>query len=181
MRLFFALWPPRQVAEALHDWALRACGATSGRATHAGAIHLTLAFLGEVEERLVPELSSISAGGECHSLPIEQARHWARTRIVWVGPNETPAPLRVLVEQLASQLAERNFTIEKRPFAAHVTLLRKARRPAELPELPQVDWAVQEFLLVRSRLSAAGPRYDVLKRYRLGSRRGKPEILLLQQ
>ena len=179
MRLFFALWPPRAAAEALHAWALRAGGATGGRATRAAAIHLTLAFLGEIEERLVPQLRGLSADGECHSLPIEHARYWVRNRIVSVGPKETPAPLQALVKRLAGQLAERNFTTEKRPFAAHVTLIRKARRPAELPELPQVDWPVQEFVLVRSRLLAEGPRYDVLKSYRLGFRRCKPEILLL--
>lgn len=168
MRLFFALWPPREAAEALHAWALRASSVTGGRATRAQAIHLTLAFLGEIEERLAAELGSLAAdGGRC-SLPIEQARHWARTRIVWAGPNETPAPLQVLVEQLASQLAQRNFTTEKRPFAAHVTLIRKARRPGELPELPEVDWPVREYVLVRSQLSAEGPRYEVLERYRLG-------------
>ena len=181
MRLFFALWPPREAAEALHAWALRASGATGGRATRATAIHLTLAFLGEIEERLVPQLRSLPAQGERHSLPIEQARHWARTRIVSAGPNETPAPLQVLAQRLASQLAERNFTTETRPFAAHATLIRKARRPGELPDLPRVDWPVREYVLVSSRLSAEGPRYDVLERYRLGSRRGKPEILLLQQ
>ena len=168
MRLFFALWPPREAAEALHAWARRARRATGGRATRAESIHLTLAFLGEIEERLVPGLRSLSADGERHSLPIEQARHWARNRIVWVGPNETPDPLRVLVEKLVSQLAERNLTTEKRPFAAHVTLIRKARGPGEVPKLPEVDWPVQEFVLVRSRLSAEGSRYDVLERYPLG-------------
>jgi 2'-5' RNA ligase len=168
MRLFFALWPPREAAEALHAWALRARRTTGGRATRAESIHLTLAFLGEIEERLVPALSSLSAGGEPHSLPIEQARHRAQNRIVWVGPNETPDPLRFLAETLTNQLAARNFKTEKRPFAAHVTLIRKARRPGELPKVPEVDWPVQEFVLVRSRLSAAAPHYDVVERFPLG-------------
>jgi 2'-5' RNA ligase len=31
-----------------------------------------------------------------------------------------------------------------------------------------VDWPVREYLLVRSRLSAEGPRYDVVERFPLG-------------
>jgi 2'-5' RNA ligase len=31
-----------------------------------------------------------------------------------------------------------------------------------------VDWPVWEFVLVRSRLSAGGPDYDVLERFALG-------------
>ena len=168
MRLFFALWPPREAAEALHAWALEARRATGGRATRAESIHLTLAFLGEIEEHRLAELRSLSAGGERHVLPIEQARHWARNRIVWAGPNEIPDRLRALAGNLAARLAERCFAIETRPFAAHVTLIRKTRGPGELSKLPEVDWPVREYLLVRSELSAEGPRYDVVERFPLG-------------
>lgn len=164
MRLFFAVWPPREAAEALHAWALEARRVTGGRATRAESIHLTLAFLGEIEEQRLAELRSLSAGGECHVLPIERARHWARNRIVWAGPNEIPGRLRTLAGNLAARLAERNFATEARPFAAHVTLIRKTRGPGELPQLPAVDWPVREYLLVRSRLAAEGPRYEVMGR-----------------
>ena len=168
MRLFFALWSPRAAAAALHAWALEARRTTGGRVARAESIHLTLAFLGEIEERRVAELRNISASGEPHSLPIELACHWARTRIVWVGPNETPEPLQALAGKLAVQLEERKFPVETRPFAAHVTLIRKASGPGELPALPKVDWPVREYQLLRSQLSAGGPRYDVLERYPLG-------------
>lgn len=167
MRLFFALWPPREAAEALHAWALEARRATGGRATRAESIHLTLAFLGEIEERRLPELRSLSAGGERHVLPIEQARHWARNRIVWAGPKEIPDRLRALAGNLAARLAERKFATEARPFAAHVTLIRKTRGPGEMPKLPEVDWPVREYLLVRSRLSSEESRYEVMGRFPL--------------
>jgi 2'-5' RNA ligase len=164
MRLFFALWPPREAAEALHAWAMRACRVTGGRASAADAIHLTLAFLGETGADRLPELRNLQVTGAPHSLPIEQARNWARNRIVWAGPRETPAALRRLAGTLAMRLAQRNFMPEARPFAAHVTLVRKTRGPGDLPALPEVEWPVREFLLVRSRLSAGGPRYEVLER-----------------
>ena len=167
MRLFFALWPPRETAEALHAWALAAQRATGGRVTRAGTIHLTLAFLGEIEERLVPDLSKLSATGERHSLPIEEAGYWPHNRLVWVGPRETPEAVDSLVRGLALELQEREFKTENKTFSAHITLIRKAQRPGELPALPAVRWPVQEFVLVRSRLSATGPDYEVLERYAL--------------
>lgn len=167
MRLFIALWPPSEAAEALHAWALRACRSTGGRATRVESIHLTLAFLGEIDEGRLAELKDLRAAGEAHSLPIEQARHWARKRIVWAGPREAPAALRVLASVLNAQLAQRSFVTEARPFAAHVTLIRKTGAPGALPALPGVDWPVREFLLVRSQLSSGGPRYEVLERFAL--------------
>ena len=167
MRLFFALWPPRQAAEALYRWAIAAQRATGGRVTRAETIHLTLAFLGEVEERLVPDLSSLSVIGERLSIPIEEARYWPHNRIVWVGPRETPEAVDLLVSGLALELQKREFKTENRKFSAHITLIRKAQKPGELPALPAVRWPVQEFVLARSRFSAAGPRYEVLERFPL--------------
>ena len=167
MRLFFALWPPLGTAQALHAWAHRLHRATGGSAVRAPNIHLTLAFLGEVDEARVADLARIPAWGERHALPIERAGYWARNRILWVGPEETPAPTIELAARLRDLLAAWNFRTERQPFAAHVTLLRKAREPEELPPLPEADWPVSEFLLVRSRLSAEGSRYEVLQRYPL--------------
>ena len=117
-------------------------------------IHLTLAFLGEVEEK-----PAVSIQGHRHSLPIDQARYWAHNQIVWVGSRETPAPLEALSDSLKT---------ETRRFAAHVTLIRKARDPGRLPPLPAVNWSVDEVVLVNSTLSARGSRYEVLQRYPLG-------------
>lgn len=169
MRLFFALWPPRQAAAALHAWANRASRETRGRVTRAETIHLTLAFLGEVGEEKLPLAVSAGrgAGGKGHSLPIEQARWWKHNRIVWVGPNETPEPLASLELELKGNLLDAGFELERRPFAAHITLIRKAQEPRELPPLPAIDWPVAEFVLVRSVLSREGSSYEVIERFAL--------------
>ena len=135
--------------------------------TQADTIHLTLAFLGEVEERFVPNLRSLSVTGERHSLPIEEARYWPHNRIVWAGPHEIPEQLGLLAGNLRKELVARDFKAEKRPFAAHITLIRKARDPGLLAPVPSVNWPVEEIVLVRSQLAAAGPRYEVLERFAL--------------
>ncbi|MBI2752990.1 MAG: RNA 2',3'-cyclic phosphodiesterase [Betaproteobacteria bacterium] len=169
MRLFFALWPPRRTAELLADWAAEAQRVTRGRVTRAEAIHLTLAFLGEVaEERLAAAVRAARrVRAEPHDLPIEQARLWTHHRIVWVGPRETPPALQSVADLLRTELAIEGFSLERRPFAAHITLIRKARGTGTLPPLPSVDWPVSEVALVRSTLSQQGPNYEVIARFAL--------------
>lgn len=156
MRLFFAAWPPEDVARALADWTRTAQKACGGRAPRGENIHLTLAFLGDADAE-VARARGAAIRRPALAFRIEQARYWAHNRIVWAGPQETPAELRQLARDLG----------EKREFAAHVTLLRKAHAAA-LPPLPVLTWPVGEFRLVSSILGRQGPSYEVLERYALG-------------
>ena len=165
MRLFFALWPPADTARALAGWAREAQRETGGRTIDEAKIHLTLAFLGDADpQRAVTAARRVT--GSIHSLPMEQARYWRESNIVWVGPRETPPALKELFESLSLELYREQFILERRPFAAHVTLIRKARA-AKLPPLPAVGWPVREFLLVRSALSSSGSVYEPLERFAL--------------
>jgi len=158
MRLFFALWPPRETALALHEWAK----GLEGRATPVDKIHLTLAFLGGVESaKLAAAAKKVQA--QAFELPVDTAKYWRDNHIVWVGPREMPEGLRVLVERLHFALYRAEFILERRAFAAHVTLLRKARKPTAIEPLPKVEWPVREFALVNS---AAGA-YEVVERFAL--------------
>jgi 2'-5' RNA ligase len=165
MRLFFALWPPARTAQALSAWAQAAQPATGGRRTPEGNIHLTLAFLGKADaDRAIRAGKRVQ--GKPHQLPIEQARYVRANRMVWVAPRETPAALSALHESLAMELYREEFILERRPFAAHVTLIRDANT-AELPALPEVAWPVSEFVLVRSSVSSRGSTYEPLERFTL--------------
>jgi 2'-5' RNA ligase len=162
VRLFFAAWPPAQTAVALHAWA----EGVEGRAVAPENIHLTLAFLGEADAA-----KAIAAAkrvhGRRHELPIEEARFWKKNQIVWAGPRETPVELDSLVKSLLLELYRDQFILERRRFAAHVTLLRRARAPAALPPLPRVAWPVQEFVLVGSRSSSRGSTYEPVEHFPL--------------
>jgi 2'-5' RNA ligase len=161
-RYFFAVWPPERTAVALESWA----SVLEGRRTPADKIHLTLAFLGAAQ----PEKALAAAGrvhGEKHRLPIEKARYWKHNRIVWAGPRETPAALKDLVEALHLELFRAEYILERRPYAAHVTLARSAPPPRELRPLPEVEWPVNELTLVRSTPSAKGSLYEVIERFPL--------------
>ena len=163
MRLFFAIWPPAGVARTLAHWSELAARATGGRRTAEASIHLTLAFLGQADPARAIRAAR-RGSSPAHFLPIEKGRHV--NRMVWVGPREMPPALAALHDKLAMELYREEFILERRPFAAHVTLIRDARR-AELPPLPEVDWPVAEFVLVRSSLSPRGATYEPVERFTL--------------
>ena len=166
MRLFFALWPPAQTAKALAGWAREVQRETGGRATAQETIHLTLAFLGEADPAgATAAARRVSAAA--FDLPIETSRYWPHNRIVWVGPQAMPPALADLVSQLHGALRADSFVLEKRPFAAHITLLRKANPPNNLPSLPRLDWPATEFVLVRSTPERTGSRYETIDRFPL--------------
>ena len=168
MRLFFAVWPPPETARALAQWALEAQARTGGRATVQGNIHLTLAFLGEADpQRALRAAASVQA--RAHELPIQKSHYWRENNIVWAGPHETPHELKALHERLAMALYREEFMLERRPFAAHVTLVRKARAPKSIPPLPTVPWSVRELALVRSRPSGKGSDYENLATFPLAA------------
>jgi 2'-5' RNA ligase len=169
LRLFFAVWPPEKAALALHAWASAAQRSCGGRVTRAESIHLTLAFLGELSSGRAQ--AAVAAArrvrGASHTLALDEAGYWQRNRIVWAGTRHVPIALARLAETLGAQLGTEGFALERRPFAAHVTLIRKARGTDRLPELRPVEWPVGEFVLVRSLLSSAGSRYEPLERFAL--------------
>ena len=169
MRLFFALWPAPGAARALGDWAREVQRGAGGRATRDDTIHLTLAFLGESD----PGKAIVAARGarsRAFDVPLDAARYWPRQRIVWAGPAELPGELARLAEDLHARLRAAGFVLEERPFAAHVTLLRKAGKPASLPALPDLRWHADEFVLVRSTPSTLGSRYETVERFPLRPR-----------
>jgi len=158
MRLFFALWPPRETALALERWAQ----ALEGQPTPADKIHLTLEFLGEADAQKAASAAR-RVQEAAFRLPLEEAGYWGHNKIVWAGPREAPPELVKLAKNLQLELYKESFILERRPFAAHVTLLRKAAAQS-LPALPRIEWPAKEFALVRS----SGGSYETLERFPLG-------------
>ncbi len=161
-RLFFALWPDTELQSALWHCGQRMRKALRGRAVSADNIHLTLAFLGSVPVDATDELLAIGASIRARSFHLDLAETgcWKRSAVGWIAPNYIPPPLAALVLKLREQLAAAGFSIDAKPFAPHVTLLRKARctTPVLQPDAPLV-WSVDRFVLVHSETLKTGPVY----------------------
>src|SRR5690242_1355642 len=129
-------------------------------------IHLTLAFLGQADPQ-----NAIAAArtvkGRRHELAIDAARYVKRNEMVWVGSAGVPEALLSLADELHRALRGAGFALEDRSFAAHVTLIRRARQPKSMPPLPAVVWPVDEFVLVSSKTSPRGSTYQALERFAL--------------
>jgi 2'-5' RNA ligase len=167
-RLFFALWPDAALAEALGALAVQAKESCGGRATATADIHLTLAFLGDIGAEAVREAEAVAARLDCGAvdMAIDRLGYWKHNRILWAGCSELPKTLAHLAGSLGDQLRQTGFTLDARPFAAHVTLLRDARC-RELPAFgAPLHWRSSELILAGS-VPRTQPRYSILRRWPL--------------
>ena len=173
MRLFFALWPDDAVRVELERWSRALHALCGGRTMRPENLHVTLAFLGGVEEERVAEVER--AAGEVApkavSLVLDQSGYWKHNRIAWAGASVVPPELAALVSELRGALAKSGIRFDAKPFVSHVTLLRDAREPRAIPELAPVEWRLDGFALVQSVSLPQGSRYKIRRSWEASSRR----------
>ncbi len=168
-RLFFALTPSSELAQAFHQVAMQDLGACRGRHLKPEQIHLTLRFIGPVTEEVATCLQA--AAGHIHlpafELMFDSLGYWPRPRVVWSMPSHVPTALTDLASQLERICVGCGLPPETRPYVPHLTLLRNARhRPAET-SMSALHWPVEAFALMRSETLPEGAVYTELQRWSL--------------
>ena len=168
MRLFFALWPDAAAAARLAEAAARLAVLAGGKPVPKSKIHLTLAFLGDLDEsRLSPAMQS--AEGLDHAsfdVSLDQWGSFRGARVAWAGCRKTPPALLNLQADLAERLRKAGFVLEERAYTPHVTLARKVTRAIGRQDAEPVSWMATEVALVRSQLGKGS--YETLKTWELG-------------
>lgn len=167
-RLFFALWPePDQRQELLDRLAL--LDECPGRRMEAGNLHLTLAFLGNVnaETRTCLEEAATAIRLPPFTITLNHFGYWQQPRVVWLGTSDVPAGLAYLVGALEETMRNCGLKPESRPYRPHVTLLRKARGKPGVEDVPEMNWRAEGFALVLSESTPQGVRYRVLRQWDL--------------
>lgn len=175
MRLFFALWPPESTAQALAGQADALVRQYGGKATRTETIHLTLAFLGEVDEALLP--AAIRAAqvvkGKSFELTIDRLGYWRHNRLLWAGCAAQSAELQMLVGTLREQLRAVSICCdEKQRFTPHLTLVRKVpdiRGQVDPAAIEPMTWRCSSFVLVCSQLTSAGSDYSAVAEFSLAN------------
>lgn len=172
-RLFFALWPNDAVRAACHEAArrLRVQLQPGGHASAPERYHLTLLFLGD---QVLPrhEAAALQAARAVKAppfgLPLDQAGSFRNARAVpwWLGARRTPAGLSLLHERLRDALLRADVPVERMRFTPHLTIWRADRALAPTP-IPAIEWPVDEFVLIRSRLDRQPVTYEILGRWPL--------------
>lgn len=168
-RLFFALWPPEEIAAQLFDAASQLAKGCGGRAMRRDSLHLTLHFLGDVAESELPWIcrAAETVRAQEFSFVLDTLGYWRHNRIVWAGCSEPVPPLAELAVALIVALRDGGQPDGRSTFTPHLTLLRKAAQPSLLEMAKPLPWAVREFVLVESVVTGIGPRYVILGRWPL--------------
>jgi 2'-5' RNA ligase len=152
--------------------------ANSIRWTEIGNIHLTLKFLGEISEDLLGRIEEtlLAAKISVGPFPLKITGFGKfpagdDLHIFWAGVDDTPQ-LQTLFAWIENTLAPLGIAREAQPFNPHITLGRNKARYnfkmlfellATKQDLFLAECPVTSFQLFSSKLTPAGPLYDVLK------------------
>jgi 2'-5' RNA ligase len=164
-RVFFALWPSDTLRHDIEHATRHAARHSGGRIIHARNFHITLAFLGEVVESRIPELTQCARdiAAEPFDLVLQTITWWERQELLCLEPIAGIEALQEWVGRLQVALRAQGFAVERRPFRAHLTLAREVRRDHVLKPIKELRWQVKQMELVESRLHERGSEYTVLR------------------
>ena len=148
-------------------------------------LHITLLFLGEVDERELPSMcravSVVCGRHDRFSLGVETVGCFPnprRPRVVWAGVGDGGPELVALHDDLEPPLQELGcYRREERQYTPHITLGR-VKSDGSAEALAAVltkkaawnagtDVEVQELLVMSSELTKQGPMYAILSRGKL--------------
>lgn len=177
-RLFLALWPDDAVRAQIMAARAGLAGHMDGRWIKPENLHLTLAFLGDVDQARIAEVMRIAGEipGADFELRLDRAEFWPRNGVVCLSASRIPEPLQALAAELARGLGAAGFPLEARAFRAHLTLARKGRSRDTRLDLPEpIGWPVAGFRLVASRLSPAGADYRCVAAWPLRESKAIPQ------
>ena len=166
-RLFFAVWPGDAASAELALIAESLAGLAGGKPMPAQKIHMTLAFLGSLDEGQASRATAAGARvkGVEIGMAIDQVGSFRRARVGWAGPSRQNAQLVALQDRLATGLKAAGFMLEDRPFAPHATLVRKIAKPVPTAPMAPIEWRSRELTLVES---TGNGRYEVVESWGLG-------------
>jgi 2'-5' RNA ligase len=159
----------------------RRLSSTGIRATwvKAGAIHLTLKFLGDVDlDRTMEITSALEEAAEGVGPFTIRVRdlgafpNGRRPRVVWAGVDEDTGALIRLVENIEDRLSLLGFKKEGRRYHPHITVGRVRGAPKDLSThlaepFETADQEVGEFVLFQSELHPSGAIHTPLSRVSL--------------
>ena len=142
-------------------------------------IHLTLKFLGNIEEEKISEISDVvtQCTSDITSFPLTVRTlgsfpNEKNPKVIWVAASDDSGNLSKLQQTLENRLSRVGFKVEKRTFSPHLTLGRlkspKGKRElinnlADYKQLECGTFKAQEVCLFKSELKPSGAIYTKLK------------------
>lgn len=177
MRCFIAIDPSEEAKEELLRIQEKFKKIIRGKFVEKENLHLTLKFLGEINEHEISEIKEIldklkiekffASLGNCGFFSP------SFIRVLWVSLNPREKFFE-LHEKIENSLKELRIKKENRKFEPHITLVRikKVEREEFLKKLSEVEvgpikFEVSSFFLKKSTLTKEGPVYENLLEFKL--------------
>lgn len=146
-----------------------------------GNIHLTLKFLGEIDDALLQKitviLSETAQGHTAFSVRLALVGAFPKIyapRVIWVGIDKGDEETKKIAADLETRIAQVGIPAEKKPFSSHITLGR-VRTPQNRQKLVEClqglmqdpaparpEMTVRAITLFKSTLTPQGSIYEVL-------------------
>ena len=171
MRLFAGIMLPPEALPAVQKASEPLDGALGVKMVGQENLHLTLKFLGDVEDAQAARVAGALSQVRFSPFPVSLSgagafpnRHFPRA--IWIGgKSEGAEKLAAGVEEALSFL-----NLKKEKFAVHLTVARAPKSVADIEDFLQktgevCSFPASSFVLVRSKLTPAGPVYEAIKEY----------------
>jgi RNA 2',3'-cyclic 3'-phosphodiesterase len=184
MRTFFALELPSPIVEYLKTVSDKLARRTEGvKWVRSEGIHVTIKFLGEIDEAMVEPmknlLSPIGARfgpvkvrlGELDAFPRKRS-----ARVIAVTLEQGVGEVQAIFAEVEEGLATLDIEKEKRELVPHITLGRR-RVPKPFPDsgdmmpIEKRDFVIDDLVLYQSTLTPGGAVYNPIWKIKLGGKR----------
>ena len=183
MRTFIAIELPKNIREALGKLQeqLKKSEADVKWVTPDN-IHLTLKFLGEVDDDKIEKINkiidSVCAENNTYKIYISSLGAFPRIdylRVIWAGVEKGDSETKKIAKELEEKIEKIGIPREARPFSSHITLgrtrsalnreklVKELKSMQEAFEKEDLEFSVSKVTLFKSTLTPKGPAYEVLK------------------
>lgn len=189
MRTFIAIELPQDIKDILGRLQdkLKKCGADV-KWVKSDNIHLTLKFLGEIEEeklneinRIIEDIAKDKPEFKVALFELGAFPNVNHPKIIWVGIKDANNEIELIAEELEEKLESLGIPKEERKFSAHITIGR-IKSQLNLNKLTEalnilrdeflkedLGFTVAKITVFKSTLNPSGPLYEHLKEVNLNA------------
>jgi 2'-5' RNA ligase len=188
LRLFIALPIPEQAKHKL-GVIIEECRQHGGSVKWVKPenMHLTVRFLGDCNESIVPALKQLldqaATDSKTAAAVIDHLGGFPnlrQPRVIWAGIGTDTTELEKMAHQVEMMVRDLRFPEEKKKFNPHLTLGRVRNPPTGLAplldylqniQMEPIESSLSELVLFKSTLTPRGPIYERLHEAKLGVER----------
>jgi 2'-5' RNA ligase len=168
-RLFFAFWPDAPLRARFAALTASLGLAAEARAVPPENLHLTVAFVGEVDDARAARVRAIGRAqrpARCE-LRFDAFEYWPKPEVLVAAARIVDPALERLWAELHRDLAVLELALNPKRLRPHVTLARKVAAEPTLQAVPSVEWRPRELCLVRSDTGGERSVYTVVDTWTL--------------